>query len=97
MHGPQNLLDPVQIYHVAQLPVWVVGGKAPVICRMPILGGQDEIEAFDQTVYNRYDLIPTRHGQSPARQKVILYVNHEECIHTGNFIAGPNQPKFRRR
>ena len=46
MDRPQNLPDPIQVNHLAWLPAWMVGSKAPVICGMPILGGQDERETF---------------------------------------------------
>ena len=46
MDRPQNLPNPIQINHLAWPPVWMVGGKAPMICRVPILGGQNERETF---------------------------------------------------
>ena len=62
----------------------MVSSEAPVIGRMPILGGQDEIETFHQPVYDRYYLVPVGYRQGTTWQEVVLYVDHEEAIHPDN-------------
>jgi hypothetical protein len=46
MDRPQDLHNPVQINHFAGLPARMIGGKAPLMRGMPILGGQDERETI---------------------------------------------------
>jgi hypothetical protein len=60
---------------------------------MPILGGQDEREAIHQPVCDRYHLISVGDRQSSAWQKVILDVNHDECVHPKTFLS--TTPRFR--
>ena len=85
MDRPQNLHEPMQIYHLARSPVRMVGGEASMVSRMPILGGQDESETFHESVDHRDHFISIGDTQSSAWQKVVLDVHHKECVHMAAF------------
>src|SRR5262245_13923429 len=77
VHRPENLFDAVENDPVPRLFAWVICGKAAVIARMPILRGDDEIEAPLQFICNRNDLIAMRYRQGAGRHEIILKVDED--------------------
>ena len=81
MHRPEDLFNSVENDAIARFFVWMICGKAAVVGRMPIFGRDDEIEAPLQFICKRDDLIPMRHRQGAARQKVILKIDEDQRVH----------------
>src|SRR5512133_758164 len=81
MHRPKNLFDSVENDAIAGLFARVICGKTAVIRRMPIFGRDDEIEASLQFICKRDNLITMRYRQGAARQKIILKIDEDQCVH----------------
>jgi hypothetical protein len=89
MNRPQNLRYFVQLNYLAWNPLWMVSSETPVIGWMPILSGENEVEFMflHHPVYHRNHLVPVGHGQCPTRQKVILHVDDQKCVHRKQNLA----------
>jgi hypothetical protein len=57
----------------------VIGGKASVISRVPVLRGDHQIETIDQRIGHLHGLVSAGHGQCSPGQKVVLQINEDEC------------------
>ena len=59
----------------------MIGGETAVVCRMPILRGDDQRKHGLQPVRDGNDQISLRHSEGATGQKVVLNINQDECIH----------------
>lgn len=75
MDGPKGLRQAVEGYGFKDGANGVVAREAAVVGRMPVLGGDDEIELAHQKISGGDDFITTRHGKRTAGEKVVLDVN----------------------
>ena len=75
MRRPENLRDTVQIDDLTDLVPRVIRGKASVLGRMPILGGQHEIKAILESIDHGDHFVPSWYCQRTAGQKIVLDVN----------------------
>ena len=64
------------IQHAAQ-PAALLG-EGVVVGRVPVLGRDDELEARGEPVGDRDHGVPVRHGESAARQKIVLEVHEDQ-------------------
>src|SRR5262249_23946817 len=73
--------------------------KRQVPGRMPVLGEHDVGELAGDTVDDRHDLVPARHGEAAARAKILLHVDHEENVPLGGRygVGHDPPPDFARR
>src|SRR5690242_3730228 len=75
---PEDLGQSAELGEVAWLPARVSGGEASVARRMPVLGGDDQVEAVLQPVGDGDDLVAARNRQRAARQEVVLDVDEDQ-------------------
>ncbi len=71
----------VQIDNLADFFTRMIGRKAAVIARMPILRSHDEIELLLQTVHQRDDRITLPHRQRAAGAEVVLKIDKDQGGH----------------
>ena len=57
MNGPQNLRQPVQIYHLPRFSPQMVGSKRPMIGWVPVLCSHHEVKLWNQIIGNRNNVI----------------------------------------
>ena len=81
VNGPKDLRKSVQADQIADLLPIMVSGEAPVVGGMPVLGGDDEIEARLIFIGHRDHFVSARHGQSSAGKEVVLDVDQNESVH----------------
>src|SRR5581483_8919106 len=72
---PEDLGQSAELGEVAWLSPRVARGEASVARRMPVLGGDDQVEAALQPVRDGDDLVAARNRQRAARQEVVLDVD----------------------
>ena len=78
---PEDLREAVESDDFTGLPAGMIGCKAAVVRRMPILGCDDEVEMRLQPIDNRHDLASFIDGQCAAGNKVVLNIDQYESIH----------------
>src|SRR5206468_1108242 len=72
----------VEVHHVPGGLAAMVGGEAAVIARMPVLRGDNDVEAApaDQLVGDGNDGIAFRHGERAAGDEIILQIDQDEGV-----------------
>ena len=78
---PEDLLEAAEIDGLADFLPRMVAGKAAVVGRVPVLGGDDEVVFGHQFVDDGNDLITLRNGEAAAGEEVVLEVDDEERFH----------------
>jgi hypothetical protein len=78
MNRPKHLWQTVQVDRLERLLSGVIRSKTAMIRRMPVPGGDDDLEAVHQTVRYRNDLIPFRNRQRAAGQEIVLKIDKDE-------------------
>src|SRR2546423_10875916 len=81
MGGPQDLRESVQVDDLARILARMVCREAPMVCRMPVLCGYDQVEERLYPIGYGHDLIAFGHRQRAGRQEVVLNVHKDECVH----------------
>src|SRR5262249_12397692 len=78
MDGPENLRKAGEVDYMARFLARMIGGEAAVIAWMPILRGDDDVEAALQRVGDGDDLIAFGNSQRAAGKEIVLQVDENE-------------------
>ena len=81
MVRPQHLFSAMQLNHVTDRFTVMLAGEASVVCRVPVLCGEDHVEVGHQPIGNCDDVITVRDGECPAGHEIILQVNKDQRFH----------------
>ena len=76
--GPEDLCDAMQLDQFAGAFAGVSRCKAAVICGVPILSRNHDLEMRHRCVGDGDDLVAARDPQCAPREKVVLYINDEQ-------------------
>jgi hypothetical protein len=79
MHRPEDLPQAVQVDYIPDFHPQVIGREAAVVVRMPILRRDHQGELPNQPIGHGNNGISIRHGQGPARTKVVLDIHQNQC------------------
>src|SRR5918996_2624477 len=71
-------------------------GEGPVLRRMPVARGDDEVEGVDELPDRTRDLVPLGNGECASRGEVVLEVDDENGVHAPR-VAASRSPPGRRR
>lgn len=82
MAGPENLFAVSDVNDAEGFGTGVVVGKGQVICRMPILGQDDDGKFIHQGIDAGEDQIAFGNGKQPAGAEIVLHVDHDQGLVT---------------
>src|SRR5262245_45124060 len=99
MYRPEYLRKAMQIDPVADLLALMIHRETFMVCWMPVLRGNDQIEARLLVVGDRNHFIPPGHRQGATREEVILNVDENQRVHSSqsNLLNQTWEPASGRR
>jgi len=74
---PEDLRQPGEFDPVSRHVTGVIGGETAMICGMPILSGDNEIEARHEVFDDRDDLVAIRNCERASGQEIILDIDED--------------------